>query len=348
MIIQEPSYIINQCDAYRHCKLNRPQALNALSYGMMMALYDLMHAEDPRPLLLTGAGDKAFCAGGDIKSVWQAAQDGASGKPPAFDTNIFFEKEYAMNAAMARSITPVITWMDGIVMGGGVGLGIHASHRLVTPRTRWAMPEVKIGFFPDVGTAYNLARAPHHMGMYLGLTGHTIGAADVINAGFADACVPHTALPDLQNVLATAPWQLDNWLKSHAINPPPSQLSDEVSTCIAACFGHDTLGGVVHALKCHAADGNAWAMATLSDLNARSPLSLAITHAHIKKAAHEDVAEVLKRDLFMAKRIIKEPDFMEGVRAVLVDKDQSPRWPSGHLDNIDPAIVRLYLDPMAH
>ena len=320
--------------------LNRPEVLNSLDLQMVRLInagLDRLEA-DPRVrvIALTGAGDRALCAGGDIKMLW------STGRSDPERAMGFWAEEYRLNARIHRLETPWVAVMDGICMGGGVGLSVHGRHRIVTGRTKFAMPETGIGYFPDVGGSYALSRAPQGLGMWLGLTGATVGAADVIAAGLADAMIPSDRIAALLADLAAGhdPQQA---IANHAADPGPSRLQGNAAL-IESCFAAGDMRGILDAL---AADGSGFATETLDLLARKSPTSLVLTlHLLRQGAASPDLETCLDREFAGDALILKTHDFYEGVRAAVIDKDRNPQWSPARLDDVDQAALIAKLQPL--
>lgn len=316
-----------------HIRLNRPEALNSLSHemvGLIGAGID-RHLADAavKTLVLTGAGDRALCAGGDIKMIW------ARGREAPEEPMAFWADEYRLNARIHRLPKPWVALMDGICMGGGVGLSVHGSHRVATERTRFAMPETGIGYFPDVGGTFALARAPGNMGLWLGLTGATVGAADAIAAGLADAMVPSAALPALVADLAAGA-NPDAAIAARAADPGPSALAENAAL-IESAFAAPDMAGILAALD---ADGSDFARATLDHLSRKSPSSMVLTlHLIREGAGSADLETCLQREYSADALILTRDDFYEGIRAAVIDRDRNPRWNPARIEDVDAAAL---------
>ncbi len=290
----------------------RPQALNALSHDMALAIHEALDGwrDDAQVelVIIDAEGDRAFCAGGDIAAVYRAglAGDHALGRR-------FFADEYRMNAAIADYPKPVVAFMGGFVMGGGVGVGGHASHRIVGDTTQIAMPESGIGLIPDVGGTWLLSRAPGRIGEYLALTGARMGAGDAIHAGFADTYLPEDRWPDLIDRLeATGDLSL---IEGEDAPPAPLKTSD------LSAFAQDTVADIIDKLE---QDGDAQ---TLKLLQANSPLSMAAGLAMMRAARGDArMQDALAREYRFTYRATQDTDFLEGVRAQIIDKDRKPKW----------------------
>ncbi len=325
--------------------LNRPKALNALTHEMCVELHGHLTAwaADPsvRALVIEGAGEKAFCAGGDIRKLYDEGR--AGGRYP-YD---FYYDEYRLNALVKHFPKPYIALIDGIVMGGGVGVSVHGSHRIVTDRTLFAMPETGIGLFPDVGGSYFLPRCPGQVGMFLGLTGARLKAADAIYAGIGSVFVPSDRLPDLKESLAaeaeSATPDIDAVIANFAADPGAASLPDHQAE-IDACFG---LGSVEEILSALRKAGTDWATAQADTIETKSPTSLKVAYRQIRNGAELDIDECMRMEWRMVNRIIAGHDFYEGTRAVVIDKDQKPAWQPKRLADVSAADVDAYFAPLA-
>ncbi|SNR26909.1 enoyl-CoA hydratase/isomerase family protein [Paracoccus sediminis] len=306
----------------------RPKALNALSHDMALAIHDALDGwrDDAAVelVVIDAEGDRAFCAGGDIAAVYRAglAGDHATGQR-------FFADEYRMNAAIADYPKPVVAFMGGFVMGGGVGVGGHASHRIVGDTTQIAMPESGIGLIPDVGGTWLLSRAPGRVGEYLALTGARMGAGDAIHAGFADTYLPETHWPDL---IARLEETGDPSLIEGRDAPTAPLRTMDLSP-----FAQDSVADIIDALE---QDGDAQ---TLKILAGNSPLSMAAGLAMVR-AARDDarMQESLAREYRFTYRATRDTDFLEGVRAQIIDKDRKPKW----MADASPENVAALLAPL--
>ena len=335
-LLRDGDLLVRSDGALRRITLNRPQALNAITLDMALAMTALLRQWESDPkigaVLLDGAGERAFCAGGDIRALYDAAKTGDS--LPAR----FWATEYKLNVLIARYAKPLVAVMDGLVMGGGVGLSAHAAHRVVTDRSAIAMPEVGIGFFPDVGACFLLARAPGYIGTYLALTGDRIGAADAIHCGLADVHVPADRLGELRSVLAGCHSRVEvrASLEGLSTAPAPARLQNE-REWIDACYGADGLETIVERLSaCHAEAGQA----ALDAMRKASPTSLKVALRNIRSAAaFKKVEESFQQDYRIALACITGHDFLEGIRATIVDKDRNPRWRPDKIEAVTPDIV---------
>ncbi|MBU4464532.1 MAG: enoyl-CoA hydratase/isomerase family protein [Actinobacteria bacterium] len=321
-----------------HLTLDRPRAINALNLGMIRDLTSALDAWVRSPevdlVVLDGAGDRGFCAGGDVRGLYDQI---VGGDPDA--TGTFFRAEYALNARLSEYPLPLVALADGITMGGGIGLAGHAAIRVVTERSKLAMPETRIGFTPDVGGTWLLGRAPGRIGEYLGLTGGAMDAADAIYAGFADHLVPSASLDGLREAL-----------ESRADPSSPSEivlLFDETAGAsrleaarpwIDDAFSADTVAEIVARLRARPEPEASAAADTLAEL---APTGLAVTLEAVRRArALPDLRAALAQEYGLVLWFAAtQPDLVEGIRAQLVDKDRSPRWNPASIDEIDPAVV---------
>ena len=318
--------------------LNRPKAINSLTHPMVTAisraLADWEHDDDVRAVVLRGAGDRGLCAGGDIVEVYNSARG------DHFVASSFWYDEYLLNAYIARYPKPYVALMDGIVMGGGVGVSAHANVGVVTDTTKMAMPEVGIGFIPDVGGTYILSRAPGLLGHHAALTGAPFAAADAIAMGFADHYVPHDALADFtEAILADG---IDAALAAHAVEPPASELMAQ-RDWIDECYSGETVVDIVAALRGHDA-GPANDAANL--IMTRSPISVSVALEAVRRAAKLDTLEdVLRQEYRTSCGSLNSHDLVEGIRAQVIDKDRNPKWSPASLAAVTPADVEAYFAP---
>ena len=309
--------------------LNRPKALNTLSLAMYRVFDPQLLAwgrdERVQALLVRGAGERAFCAGGDVRAIYDARHQTGGGDYKAD----FFREEYCLIQRVHRFPKPYVALCDGITMGGGCGISINGSHRVATERTVFAMPEVHIGLFPDVGASRFLNRCPGRIGRYLALTGARIRAADAIYCGFATHYVPHERLPELTAALAALDWsaperrhQVDAAISRFAGDPGPASLPD-LQRDIDRCFAGDSVEEIVAVL---AHEGAPWARESLAQIARASPLSLKITLHQLDLGRGMEIEAALALEYRMTQHVMQGHDFFEGIRALLVDKDNTPRW----------------------
>ena len=319
--------------------LNRPEAINSLNQGMVDELRVVLAGWERDAavgvVVLSGAGERGLCAGGDVVAIYHSARgDGVAARR-------FWRDEYLLNAQIGRFPKPYVSLMDGIVMGGGVGVGAHANIPVVTDRSKIAMPEVGIGFIPDVGGAYLLSRAPGALGLHAALTGAPFSGADAIALGFADHFVPHDKLDTFSRAIVADGVQAA--LAAHAIEPPPSGLVAQ-REWIDQCYAGDTVADIVAALRGHDA-GPANDAANL--IATRSPIALSVTLAAVRRAAKLDTLEdVLTQDYRVSCASLRSHDLVEGIRAQLNDKDRNPHWSPASLTQVSTADVEAYFAPV--
>lgn len=316
--------------------LTRPQALNAMSYDMCMAIdatLRLWREDDDVALVVIDAeGDKAFCAGGDIAELYDTGTRGdfAYGRT-------FWRDEYRLNAMMADYPKPLVSFMQGFTMGGGVGIGCHGSHRVVDDGSRIAMPECGIGLVPDVGGSYILARAPGRLGAYLGTTAARMGPDDAILAGFADHYIPRAGWPDLIQMLEASGDAAH--VASHAQTPPQGAMRPLLPV-IDRLFAAANLAGVLDTLRADASD---FAAETRKSMARNSPLSMAcaLDIMHRLQAGTPDIHAALELEYRYTYRAMEHGDFLEGIRAAIIDKDRNPRWQFADCDVPADAIATM-------
>ncbi|WP_024802466.1 enoyl-CoA hydratase/isomerase family protein [Nocardia sp. BMG51109] len=331
--------LIDKRDGLGLITLNRPRAINALDHAMVLAVLAALRRwagdDEVRAVVVTGAGERGLCAGGDIVAIHDDAKTGAAGvdSPSAR----FWRDEYILNAAIGRFPKPYVAVMDGIVMGGGVGLSGHGSHRIVTERSEVGMPETGIGFVPDVGGAYLLSRAPGEIGTHVALATARMSAGDALAAGFADYYVPSDRLDALLESLRTADPEVA--IAKFAENAPPSELVAQ-RDWIDACYGADTVEEIVARLRAHpSAEADAAAEQVLS----KSPVALKVTLRALRDArAAGSLEDVLNADYRASVAALSSHDLVEGIRAQVVDKDRDPRWRPATLAEVPAELVDSY------
>jgi enoyl-CoA hydratase len=336
----ESDEILSRVDAgVGFVTLNRPKAINSLNQSMVNALSAALTgwAQDDavRAVVLSGAGERGLCAGGDVVAVYHSARaDGVAARR-------FWYDEYLLNAKIGRFPKPYVSLMDGIVMGGGVGVGAHANTRVVTDTSKVAMPEVGIGFIPDVGGAYLLSRAPGSLGLHVALTGAPFSGADAVALGFADHFVPHHKLDTFSRAIVTD--GVERALAGHAIEPPPSELAVQ-RDWIDECYAGDTVADIVAALRGH---DSGPAQEAANVIATRSPIALSVTLEVVRRAAKLDTLEdVLTQDYRVSSASLRSHDLVEGIRAQLVDKDRNPKWSPASLTEVSAAEVDAYFAPV--
>jgi enoyl-CoA hydratase len=339
---QEPDLIVRREGSAGIIRLNRPKAINAMTLEMSMGIDAALDQFESDPavavVVLEGAGERGLCAGGDIRGLYESSRAGGDlGK-------VFWRQEYIMNARIAKFPKPYVAFMDGLVMGGGVGLSAHGRHRVVTEKTKLAMPEVGLGFFPDVGGTWLLSRAPGEIGTYFGLTGQTMNGPDAIHARFADAVVPSGKLPALREMLTKVrPGTLSGEIKALIDGFATGETSGPVAAMqasIDAWFAHDRMEDIVAALK---RDGSELAQSTLKTLNEKSPRGMVVTLKLLRLArTSSSLEECLVREYRAALEVFRSDDFREGVRAAVIDKDRNPRWSPAAIEDVTPEMLAPY------
>jgi enoyl-CoA hydratase len=343
---QEPEILFDFKGGIGFITLNRPQALNALTLNMIRLMTPQMRkwAVDPavRAVVITGAGDRAFCSGGDVKGVAIEAKAMAEGKSDGQLCRDFFFEEYTLNNLIFAFPKPYIAIIDGIVMGGGKGLSAHGSHRVVTEKTLFAMPETNIGFFPDVGGGYFLPRCPGQTGAYLALTSKRIGVADVMYIGFGTHFVPSSKIPALVDALV-AEDDVNAVIASFAETAPGGGEVEKYRGHIDPCFESETVEGVLHALG---KDGSDWAHETIAAMKAMSPTSLKVALRQIRLGADMNFQEVMTMEYRLSQALVRRHDFYEGIRAALIDKDRQPKWNPADVREVSEDTVKSYFDSL--
>jgi len=315
--------------------LNRPQALNALTLDMVRQIDPQLRAwatdDTVKLVIIEGAGEKAFCAGGDIRALhdW-----GRAGDPRAV---AFYREEYRLNRLIKTFPKPYVAMMDGINMGGGVGLSVHGSLRVATERLVFAMPETGIGLFPDVGGSFFLPRCPGEIGLYLALSGERLKAADVLYAGIADIYVPSSLLPELKQKLCAG-----EDVQSMHQSPGEANLTG-LRADIDQHFSKDSVEDILASLQQDASD---WAEKTASLIKTKSPLSTLIAFRQLREGKHLSFDEAMRMEFRLASRFMRGHDFFEGVRAIVIDKDQKPAWRPAELADVSEAELDGYFTPL--
>jgi enoyl-CoA hydratase len=338
----EGDLIVRREGAAGIIRLNRPKAINAMTLEMSIGIDAALDRFEADPavavVLLEGTGERGLCAGGDIRGLYESSRaKGDLGKR-------FWRQEYVMNARIATFPKPYVAFMDGLVMGGGVGLSAHGRHRVVTEKTKLAMPEVGLGFFPDVGGTWLLSRSPGEIGTYFGLTGQTMNGPDAIHARFADAVVPSDKLAALREALTnvrpgTASSEIKNLIDGFATGETSGPVA-AMQPSIDAWFAHDRMEDIVAAL---ARDGSELAQSTLKALNEKSPRGMIVTLELLRLArASSSLEECLVREYRAALEVFASDDFREGVRAAVIDKDRNPRWSPPRIEDVTPAMIAPY------
>jgi len=332
--------------------LDRPKALNSLSLDMVRALSAiLLQWKDNAAIdavVITSTSEKALCAGGDIRFFHEMGRVTPTGGSALLED--FFTEEYALNHLIHFYPKPYIALMDGVVMGGGMGIaqgGPDCGLRIVTERTRMAMPEVNIGLFPDVGGSHFLSHAPGQLGQYLGLTGLTIGAADALYVGLADVFVPSVELVGLQALIETTPGaELPAAIRGFAAPFAEQVGASELQAqrgVIDAHFGAASVGAVMASLE---RDENPFAQKALKAMRQRSPLMMCVTRELLARGAALGVADCLRMERNLVRRNFEHGEVLEGVRALVIDKDNQPKWNPATLDEVTPEMVARFFEPV--
>ncbi|MDA0228946.1 MAG: enoyl-CoA hydratase/isomerase family protein [Proteobacteria bacterium] len=332
--------------------LNRPQALNALTQPMAIAL-DAQLREwqgDPavRAVAIRGAaredGRVPFCSGGDIRFLHQQQND-----PTRQFAITFYEQEYRLNTLVYRFTKPYVALIDGVVMGGGVGISFHGSHRVMSEHALFAMPETGIGLFPDVGATYFLPRCPGRMGLYMGLSGARVGVADALYLGLATHHVPSARMAEFEAALAAADLSgnaksaIDAVLGDFSADPGDAPLADRQAD-VDRCFAADSVEAILVNL---AAEGSPWAEETRTTLLEKSPTSLKITFRQLTQYSDLDFEAAMKVEYRMAIRCNFSHEFYEGIRAQIIDKDRQPKWLPARLEDVGEELIESYFQPPA-
>ena len=335
--------------------LNRPQALNALTLEMIRKMDPQLvaWAKDPKikAVAITGAGDRAFCSGGDVKTVAIESRNLRDGKSNGELTRAFFREEYTLNHRIHTFPKPYVSLINGIVMGGGKGLSAHGSHRVVTENTLFAMPETNIGFFPDVGGGYFLPRCPGQTGTYIALTSKRIKAIDTIYIGFGTHFTPLAKLPALADALANMQWdarekpvdQVTSLIEDFAEQPTGESEIAPYREKIDKYFAHSKVEEIVADLQ---KDGSPWAEETLKAIYAMSPTSLKVALRQIRLGARMPFAQVMTMEYRISQACMKAPDFYEGIRAALIDKDRQPKWSPSRISEVPDQDIDKYFEPL--
>ena len=320
--------------------LARPKALNALTARMVHALaaaLDAWEKDAAVKLVLVRAEGRAFCAGGDVMDVYRAGQAGERHVE-------FFADEYRLNARLTRFSKPYVSLIDGIVMGGGVGISAHGSHRVMSENAAIAMPEVGIGFFPDVGGSHMLPRLPGHFGMYMGLTGNRVRHGDALAVGLATHTVGSDRLPELLAALAASA-EVDEVLRRFHV-PAPAETDAVTFAAIDRYFSQGSLEAALASLDADAQAGDAFAARTLSTILSRSPTSVKVAWREIGRGARLSMDECMRMEFRVLNRMLDGHDFYEGIRAALIDRGSTPAWSPATLDDVSDAAADAYFAPL--
>jgi enoyl-CoA hydratase len=322
-------------------RLNRPKAIHALSLDMCRAMIDALVAwrsdAAVELVLLDHAEGRGFCAGGDVRAVAE------SGKGDGEEARAFFHTEYQLNHLLFTFAKPVVSFLDGIVMGGGVGIGLPAKYRIATERTTFAMPEATIGLFPDVGGGWYLSRLPGRLGQYLALTAARLNGADMHAIGLATHYIPSDALDGVKAAIAADPRAVEAVLNAASVEPSPAPILAQRPD-IDRLFAADILEDILAAL---AADPGEWAQAVLAGLRTKSPLSCKIALRLLSEGAvRSNFGDEMQLEYCLAAHVCQRHDFIEGVRALLIDKDNAPRWDPATPDGVTETVLDTIFAPL--
>jgi enoyl-CoA hydratase len=330
-----PSIVVTTQGRVGHILMNRPKALNALDLAMVRAIQAALDGwrDDAsiHAVVIEGAGGRAFCAGGDIRAMRTHA---LAGELDAVE--VFFAEEYGLNATIAAYPKPYVALIDGICMGGGIGVSVHGQVRVTTEAGLFAMPETAIAMFPDVGATYVLPRLPGQLGMYLGLTGARLHGADAVHAGIATHFVPQSDFAALRTAIVADGVAT---VAGYTAGLPAFSLAPH-REAIDRCFGQDSVAAIVSALE---AENTDWARETLAAMRTVSPSSLLWSFAAIRRGAGLGLRDALDAELRLTRHVAVHPDFAEGVRAMVVDKDRTPRWSPPAIADVSPAAIAAML-----
>lgn len=322
--------------------LNRPSALNALTFTMIVALQTQLQAwqEDSQihAVVVRSTDERAFCAGGDVRAIYY------HGREEHAKTMEFFKAEYALNRYIHAFNKPYIALMNGITMGGGVGISLHGSHPVASERFLFAMPETSIGFYPDIGASHLLSRCPGHFGVYLGLTGRRLGAADAQALGLVKHIIANEQFSDVLSSLINADLSIDAYQRvdtvlSRFLMPSPLINLEDYAPFVDSCFRYTEMTSIMKALS---ESNDDWHREVRHVLSTKSPLSLKVTLKQLHKATSMTLRECLEMDYCLTSHFMHDPDFYEGVRALLVDKDNKPSWQPKTLDDVTETLVDDY------
>jgi enoyl-CoA hydratase len=332
--------------------LHRPEALNALNLEMIRQIAGALDRwqRDPsvQAVFFRGSGERAFCAGGDLKLFHQAGMSLRKGEVDSRVPAVFFAEEYSLNRQIFHYPKPTVAFMNGITMGGGFGLAGNCAHRIVTEKTVFAMPEVGIGFFPDVGSVYHLLRCPAGVGNYLALTGERLTGAEVMQAGLGDYYVPRENESNIIEQLQKPSLndrEIRAVIDSFALGSLPDTDFSRHMPLIARIF---EAPDVMNIFKLLAQDGSPWASAVFDLMKTRSPASVMVTAEHLAGAQGQEFDDVIRTDFILAQRFIERMDLYEGIRAVLIEKGSKPQWDPARFEDIAPADVAQYFKPTGY
>jgi enoyl-CoA hydratase len=338
-VTDEPEILFENRGAVGLITLNRPKALNALTYAMALAMRDALkaweHDDTVKTVVIQGAGERAFCAGGDIRWLYD---NGRAGEPCTVE---FYRHEYLLNALIKHYPKPYIALLRGFVMGGGVGISVHGSHRIADETMQFAMPETGIGLFPDVGGSFFLPRMPGETGMYLCLTGARLKTADALHAGVATHFVPAAKREALLAALESG--ALPDVAMRGLAEDVPGTFLPEHHAKIDAIFGQASVEDILAALD---ADHTDWAADTAKTIRAKSPTATKLAFRQIREGKILGFDECMRMEFRMVSRVIAGHDFYEGVRATIIDKDGAPKWSPATLAEVSDKDIDAYFAPL--
>lgn len=341
------SLVVEQRGSLGVITLNRPRAVNALNYEMMQGINVALDKFEADPgvcaVLVRGAGERGLCAGGDIVALYRAIKDDLEAGVE------FFRYEYALNLRLSRYSKPYIALMDGLVLGGGAGVSAHGSHRIVTERTRAGMPETVIGFSPDVGVLNILARAPHHLGVLMALTGLHVSGADALAVGLADYFVPSDKTEDLVEALSQVgdSSEIDGVLAEMQADAGHSPLAAQAAW-VRQAFAADSVEEIVENVRQVVASGGEdteFAATVLGAMEQNSPTGMKVALEAVRRAATQSLAQTLNQDFVATCRAMEGHDLSEGIRAQVIDKDRNPAWSPASLEQVEREAVLAFFEP---
>lgn len=321
--------------------LNRPKAINALSFDMCRTITAALQSWEFDPeiaaIIIDHSGGRGFCAGGDLRALYEDLRDGGS------EVLDFFRAEYRLNHLLFTQAKPSVCFMDGIVMGGGAGIAMPCRYRVATESTVFAMPETGIGFFPDVGAGWFLSRLPDRIGQWLALTGGKLDGADCLRLGLATHYLPHAELVNVKARIKKTPDDLDIILSDASVSPPLARI-DELHTDIDRLFAADRIEDIFALLN---ADPSPWAKEQLAGIRERSPYSCKVAlRALAECRVLTQFSEIMRLEYCVASRLARKPDFSEGVRAFIIDKDNHTKWTPSQFENVSDEEVDAIFAPL--
>jgi enoyl-CoA hydratase/carnithine racemase len=356
--LQLKDILIDQLKGFVYIVLNRPEALNALTLEMTrvisLVVKKVKADKNIKGIFITGEGDRAFCAGGDLKSLYYEGMAYRRGEINENLASIFFEDEYNLNAEIKSLGKIYVSFLNGITMGGGYGISGHGTHIAATAGTKFAMPEVRIGFFPDVGASYHLSRLDGYLGLYLALTGTTIGASDMYYAGLCNAVIDGNAIHRIESKIAdeliknneadfeTQKELVSTLLQKHHIPQETSSLENNIDK-INEIFSKDSVEEIVEALR---ADKSDWAKETLALMEYACPFSMKVSFEQYKRSKSLDFGEVMAQDYILATHFILGHDLYEGIKSTVIAKGRKPLWSPDKLEDVLDKDVTNYFLPV--